>query len=77
MGVRSDGKWLFVEPLDDPVAETASQILALRLADVDELLPRATRLDSDVDPVHQLRVSCRRAAAALKAFGPLMGRYGA
>jgi CHAD domain-containing protein len=76
MGVTSDGKWLFVEPLDAPVAEAARQILAVRLADVGELLPRATRFDSDVDSVHQLRVSCRRAAAGVRAFRPLIGRRG-
>jgi CHAD domain-containing protein len=76
MGVTSDGKWLFVEPLDSPVALAASRILEIRFADIEEILPHATRMDSDVDSVHQLRVSCRRAAAALKAFGPLVGRRG-
>ena len=76
MGVTSNGKWLSVAPLDAPLAEAARQILALRLADVAELLPRATRFDSDVDSVHQLRVSCRRAAAGWRAFRPLIGRRG-
>jgi CHAD domain-containing protein len=76
MGVTSDGKWLSVEPVDAPLGEAARDMLALRLADVQTLLPLAAAPDADVDSVHQLRVSCRRAAAALRAFRPFVGRRG-
>jgi CHAD domain-containing protein len=76
MRVTSDGKWLLVDPPDVPVVAAAKEILAHRVADVEDALPRAARIDSDPDSVHQLRVSCRRAAAALRAFRPLVGRRG-
>jgi len=76
MGVTSDGKWLSVDPPRARVVKAAQQILASRLADVQDLLPKATRVGADVESVHQLRVSCRRAAAGLRAFRPLVGRGG-
>lgn len=72
MGVTSDGKWLSVGPAEMPVAAAAQEILALRLADVQAGLPLAAREpDDDGEHVHQLRVACRRAAAALRAFRSL------
>lgn len=72
MGVTSDGKWLAVDPTDMPVATAAAQILALRLADVQTALPLAAVEPDDAgEHVHQLRVACRRAAAALRAFRSL------
>jgi adenylate cyclase len=77
MDVTCDGKWFWVEPPTARVAAAAERILDIRLADVQKFLPLAARHDAD-DPeyVHQLRVSCRRAAAALRAFEPLAGRGG-
>jgi len=72
VGVTSDGKWLAVDPADMPVATAATQILALRLADVEAALPLAASEPDDAGAhVHQLRVACRRAAAALRAFRSL------
>jgi CHAD domain-containing protein len=77
MDVTSDGKWFWVEPLTAPVAEAAERILAQRLEGVTRWLPLAARHDADdVEYVHQLRVSCRRASAALRAFEPLVRRRG-
>ena len=47
MGVTSDGKWLSVDPPRARVVKAAQQILASRLADVQDLLPRATRVAAD------------------------------
>jgi triphosphatase len=44
---------------------------------VQRYLPLAARHDADdVEYVHQLRVSCRRAAAAMRSFEELAGRHG-
>ncbi len=52
-----------------PVAGAARQVLKLRLETVGERLKTARdQWDSDAEHVHQLRVSTRRAAAALKIF---------
>jgi CHAD domain-containing protein len=75
MEVTCDGKWFWVEPPSGSVAEAAELIVALRVQDVQRFLPLAARHDADdVEYVHQLRVSCRRAAAALRAFEPVAGR---
>ncbi len=51
----------------------ARSVLAERLEVVESLLPRAAHHhEEDVENVHQLRVGCRRASAALRAFAPLM-----
>ena len=75
MDVTSDGKWFWVEPPAGDAAAAAERILAQRMADVQRFLPLAARHDADdVEYVHQLRVSCRRASAALQAFAPMAGR---
>jgi CHAD domain-containing protein len=75
MDVTSDGKWFWVEPPSVPTSAAAERILALRMEEVERYLPLAARHDADdVEYVHQLRVSCRRAAAALRAFKPLEPR---
>jgi CHAD domain-containing protein len=77
MDVTCDGKWFWVEPPTANVAAAAERILDARLAEVQRYLPLAARHNAeDVEFVHQLRVSCRRAAAALRAFEPLAGRRG-
>ncbi len=75
VGVTSDGKWVVVEPVDMPVAAAAEQMLALRVQEVQTALPLAAREhNDDVEDVHRLRVSCRRAAAALCAVQSLAPR---
>ncbi len=56
-----------------PAREFARLVLAERLEVVKALLPRAAHHhEEDIEHVHQLRVGCRRASAALRAFTPLM-----
>jgi CHAD domain-containing protein len=75
MDVTCDGKWFWVDPPSGAVGAAAEQILSIRMDDVCRFLPLAARHDADdVEYVHQLRVSCRRAAAALRAFEPIAGR---
>jgi CHAD domain-containing protein len=75
MHVTGDGKWFWVEPPTAPVAQAAERILALRMVEAERYLPLAARhAGDDVEYVHQLRVSCRRAAAALRAFEAFSGR---
>jgi CHAD domain-containing protein len=77
MDVTCDGKWFWVEPPTANVAAAAERILDARLAEVQRYLPLAARHNAeDMEFVHQLRVSCRRAAAALRAFESLAGRRG-
>ena len=77
MQVTSDGKWFWVDPPTASVAAAAERILALRMDEVQRFLPLAAQHDlADVEYVHQLRVSCRRAAAALRAFESFAGEPG-
>jgi CHAD domain-containing protein len=74
MEVTSDGKWFWVEPPDGPVAEAARRILTMRMESVQRFLPLAAHhAADDVEYVHQLRVNCRRASAAQRAFEELSG----
>ncbi len=66
-------KWIDIASPGLPAAEVAAEVLRLRAQVVDALLPLAAhQADRDVEYVHQLRVGCRRASAALAAFRPLM-----
>ena len=66
-------KWIEVPSADAPAAEVARQALAVRMGRIERILPLAAfRYQEDVEHVHQLRTSCRRAAAAIAAFRPLM-----
>jgi CHAD domain-containing protein len=77
MQVTSDGKWFWVDPPTAGVTVAAERIIALRMDEVQKFLPLAAKHDSaDVEYVHQLRVSCRRAAAALRAFESFAGGRG-
>lgn len=72
--VGMSGKWIEAPSASAPATEVARLVLAARVAKIEELLPLAAeKYDEDVEYVHQLRTSCRRAAAALEAFRPLMG----
>ena len=60
---------------DLPASEFAQSVLAFRMDVVESLLPLAAYHAADeVEHVHRLRVACRRASAALRAFAPLMKR---
>ncbi len=67
------GKWVEVSDVGRPVAAVAAEILQLRMQVVQHRLPLAAReYHRDIEHVHQLRVGCRRAGAALQAFRPLL-----
>lgn len=67
------GKWVEVNDVDHSAAKVAAEILAARMHTVRQWLPLAAdEYHKDIEHVHQLRVGCRRAGAALQAFRPLM-----
>ncbi|MGO8752760.1 MAG: CHAD domain-containing protein [Thermoguttaceae bacterium] len=71
--VPTDGKWTASVSPDRPVCEVASQVLATRLKAACQSLPLAAeKSDEDVEYVHQLRISVRRAVEALRVFSGLM-----
>ena len=64
--------------LGAPVADAARRLLSTRLGAVPLLLRRAVRAEPGSEPaikaVHQLRVGCRRAEAAIAAFADLLDK---
>src|SRR2546429_488680 len=78
MGGRrvSEGKWLRGLRPETPVVAAARHVLLARLTEVRDHLPQAvSHADEDVEHVHKLRVSTRRAGAALRIFaGCLPGK---
>jgi CHAD domain-containing protein len=63
------GKWIDGIGADSSVEEVARRSLEARLAAVNQWLPRAAYLaDQDMEHVHRLRVSTRRAVAAIELF---------
>ncbi|MGD9646873.1 MAG: CHAD domain-containing protein [Pirellulales bacterium] len=67
------GKWIDDVHPDQPVSDLARRALDLRLSSVWHYLPLAAQLSSEeIEYVHQLRVSTRRAAAALRLFKDLL-----
>jgi CHAD domain-containing protein len=69
MSAAGDGKWLEGLTPDMKVSNAARLALSARLAAVRAALGPAAELSADPEPVHQLRVATRRAAAALNVFG--------
>jgi CHAD domain-containing protein len=70
--MASYGKWIDDLTAATPVAEAARRVLDVRLGAVVAHWPAALAPTGDPEPVHQLRVATRRAAAALRAFGDLV-----
>jgi len=67
--VMAEGKWIEGLTPTMPVMEAAHKVLSIRLAVVQHYLPLAVeRAEEDIEYVHQLRVSTRRAGAALRVF---------
>jgi CHAD domain-containing protein len=65
----AEGKWIEGLTAAMPVSEAAHKVLSIRLAVVQHYLPLAVeRAEEDIEHVHQLRVSTRRAGAALRVF---------
>ncbi len=72
---RLDNKWVSCVSPEQSMRKVARRILDARLRSVAYWLPcAAERCDDDVEYVHQLRVSSRRAAAALRMFRPLIDK---
>lgn len=64
-----EGKWIEGLSASLPAVDAARKVLAARLSAVEHYLPLAARRPhEDVEYVHQLRVSTRRAGAALDIF---------
>ena len=71
--VPTDSKWITGIAPDQPVAEVAGRVLDARLKPVCQTLPLAAeKSDEDVEHVHQLRISVRRAAEAVRVFSKLI-----
>jgi CHAD domain-containing protein len=66
-------KWIDIPSSDASATKVARHALSARLEQVERTLPLAAfEYQNDVEHVHRLRTSCRRASAALEAFRPLM-----
>jgi len=69
----TDSKWIGGISPDQPVCAVASRVLGARLKAVFRSLPLAAeKSDEDVEHVHQLRISVRRAVEAVRVFSGLM-----
>lgn len=65
----AEGKWISDLTAATPLADAACRVLSVRLDTVRHYLPLALRqAEEDPEYVHQLRVSTRRAGAALEMF---------
>jgi CHAD domain-containing protein len=68
-------KWIDVKSVDEPAAAVARRAIRGRLKTVWDWLPQAADCSTDdAEYVHQLRVSTRRAMAALHLFDALLPR---
>lgn len=65
--MKSRGKWIEGVRDQTPLVEAARTVIDARVGSVIRLLGSAPRR-GDAEDAHQLRVSCRRAAAAIAAF---------
>lgn len=75
MSVQISGKWVTISDATLPTGRAAPPILSARLHAVEHWLPLAAHESADdVEYVHRLRVSCRRADAAVRAFGSFFAR---
>jgi len=69
----AEGKWISDLNAATPLADAACRVLTVRLDGVQQYLPLAMRkAEEDAEHVHQLRVSTRRAGAALEIFAPCL-----
>ena len=69
----ADGKWISDLTATTPLADAARRVLGIRLEVVHNCLDLALREpDKDPEHVHQLRVSTRRAGAAVEIFAPCL-----
>jgi CHAD domain-containing protein len=74
MALSPSGKWIDIRP-NDSVCHAARLSLEARLMAMVHHLPRAAyHFEQDVEHVHRLRVSTRRAMAALKLYRDFLPR---
>src|SRR5688572_1973573 len=74
MALSPSGKWIDVRP-EDSVCHAARLSLEARLMAVVHHLPRAAyHFEQDIEHVHRLRVSTRRAMAALNLYRDFLPR---
>jgi CHAD domain-containing protein len=67
--MTANSKWITIESLEEPVTRVARRALKSRLRWLWSRLPLAAEAaDEDLEHVHQLRVACRRATAAMETF---------
>jgi CHAD domain-containing protein len=75
MATAQMGKWMLDASPDDRTSDVAIRTLKARLAAVQRYLPLAAeKADEDFEYVHELRVSTRRATAALTLYADLLSR---
>ncbi|HZZ26945.1 MAG TPA: CHAD domain-containing protein [Pirellulales bacterium] len=68
-------KWIDVESVDEPAVAVARRAIRARMRTVWEWAPLAAdQATEDVEYIHQLRVSTRRARAALQLFENMLPR---
>ena len=70
----AEGKWIEGLTPGTPAVDAARTVLAARIGVVRHYFPLAVHGAGEVENVHQLRVSSRRAAAALRLFRPLAAK---
>jgi hypothetical protein len=71
--VSSDSKWIGDVSPNQPLCEAASRVLNVRLKAVFRFLPLAAeKSEEDVEHVHRLRISVRRAMEAVRVFSRLI-----
>jgi CHAD domain-containing protein len=71
--VQAGSKWIAGISPDQPACEVAGRVLDARLKAVCRCLPLAAeKSGEDVEHVHQLRISVRRAVEAVRVFSGLM-----
>jgi CHAD domain-containing protein len=66
---KGDGKWVEELTPDMAVGKAARLALDARLEAARETLAAARELTADAEPIHEMRVASRRAAAAIQVFG--------
>jgi len=72
--MASEGKWIEGLNADTKLADAAERIFTARLDAVEHHWKSALEENNDAEPVHQLRVSTRRARAAVQLFGDLLSK---
>jgi len=68
-----NSKWIEIESYDEPVVDVARRVVRTRLKSVWRWLRLASKpSDAEIENVHELRVSTRRAMAGIQIFSDLL-----